>query len=125
MRWFVLAAIAELAGCYAIWLWAREGRGRWWIAVAVCALLFFAWALTRTPSPFAGRTFVAYGGVYLAIALVWGVVIDGFRPDRWDIAGACLALGGALTMLFAPRGGDAPPRPPEAAAERTERSSTD
>lgn len=103
MPWFALAALLELLGCYAIWLWLREGRSALWIAPAAAALLGFAWALTRAPSLVAGRTFAAYAGVYLAGALLWMALVDRIRPDRWDILGAALTLAGAAVILYAPR----------------------
>lgn len=103
MLWFIAAAIAELTGCYAVWLWGRDGSSPAWLVVAVTTLFFFAWALTRTPAPTAGRTFAAYGGVYLLVALAWGVIVARFRPDRWDLIGAAMALAGAAVMLYGPR----------------------
>jgi small multidrug resistance family-3 protein len=104
MQWFALAAVLELLGCYAIWLWLRDGRSPLWIGPAVAALLGFAWALTRAPSLVAGRTFAAYAGVYLLGSLLWMAVVDRVRPDRWDVLGASLALLGAAVILYAPRG---------------------
>lgn len=103
MYWFVVAAIGELAGCYAIWLWAREGGSFLLIPLGVVALLGFAWALSRAPAAFAGRAFAAYAGVYLLSALAWIMVIDRQRPDRWDLIGAGLALVGAAVILYGPR----------------------
>ena len=101
--WFALAAVGELAGCYAVWAWARLGRPVWWLGWGVASLLIFAWALTRVESIYAGRTFAAYGGVYVAAALLWLVIVDGARPDRWDLLGVALCLAGTVVILFAPR----------------------
>jgi small multidrug resistance family-3 protein len=80
--WFVLAAVGELVGCYALWAWLREQRSPLLIALAAASLLFFAWCLTKTPVQVAGRAFAAYTGVYLVAALVWMVGIDRVPPDR-------------------------------------------
>ncbi|NOT07325.1 MAG: YnfA family protein [Gemmatimonadales bacterium] len=104
MPWFILAAILELVGCYAIWLWLRKQYSPAWIVIASIALLGFAAALTRVSTPYAGRAFAAYAGVYLLGALAWMWLIDRIQPDRWDIIGACLSLAGAAIILYGPRG---------------------
>jgi small multidrug resistance family-3 protein len=101
---FAAAAVLELAGCWAIWGWARDSRPAVWLAIGVALLAGFGWMLTRVPVDFAGRAFAAYGGVYLAAALCWMWLVDGRPPDRWDLAGGALALGGAGVILFGPRG---------------------
>jgi small multidrug resistance family-3 protein len=103
MHWFLVAAVLELVGCYAIWLWLREQRSPLWIVLAVVSLLGFAAVLTRAATPYAGRAFAAYAGVYLLGALAWMRLMDGVRPDRWDILGACLSLAGAAVILYGPR----------------------
>ena len=99
---FVATAIAELVGCYLPWLWLRRGGSVWWLAPAAGALVIFVWLLSLHPSG-VGRTYAAYGGVYVATAVVWGWTIDGQRPDRWDIVGAGIAIVGMLIVAFAPR----------------------
>jgi small multidrug resistance family-3 protein len=101
--WFALAAVGELAGCYAVWAWARAGRPAWWLLWGLASLIVFAWALTRIESSFAGRTFAAYGGVYVAAALAWLVMVEGARPDRWDLLGVGICLIGTLVIVLAPR----------------------
>ncbi len=101
---YLLAAFAEIAGCFAFWAVLRLGRSAWWLLPGVVSLILFAWALTRVDTPFAGRAFAAYGGVYIAASLAWMWLAEGARPDRWDLVGAALCLGGAAVILFAPRG---------------------
>jgi len=103
MAWFVLAAVGELVGCYALWTWLRDNRSPLLVVLATASLLFFAWCLTRTPVQFAGRAFAAYGGVYLVGALAWMAGVDRIRPDRWDLLGGALALLGALVIVYGPR----------------------
>jgi len=103
LGWFLLAAVGELAGCYAVWAWVRLGRPAWWLGWGVVSLLVFAWALTRVESSYAGRTFAAYGGVYVAAALAWLVVVERVRPDRWDLFGVGVCLAGTLLIALAPR----------------------
>ena len=103
MIWFILAAVGELVGCYALWVWLRDGRSPLFILLAIASLLFFAWCLSRTPVQFAGRAFAAYAGVYLIGALVWMAAVDRVRPDRWDLLGGAFALVGALIIVYGPR----------------------
>jgi small multidrug resistance family-3 protein len=100
---YLLAAFAEIAGCFAFWGWLRKGASPWWLLPGILSLAVFAYLLTRIESPFAGRAYAAYGGVYIAAALVWLWAIEGNRPDRWDLAGAGLCLVGAALILFGPR----------------------
>ena len=101
---FVLAALAEIAGCFAFWAWLRNGAALWWLAPGVGSLIAFAWLLTLVPSDHAGRAYAAYGGIYIAASLVWLWAAEGQRPDGWDIAGAAIAIAGAMVILLAPRG---------------------
>lgn len=101
---YALAAIAEIAGCFAFWAWARDGRTALWLVPGMASLALFAWVLTRVPVDTAGRAFAAYGGVYIAASLAWMWLVEGQRPDRWDMTGVTLCLIGAATILWAPRG---------------------
>lgn len=103
LAWFLLAAAGELAGCYAVWAVVRLGRSPWWLVAGTASLAIFAWALTRVESTFAGRTFAAYGGVYVLGALAWLVLLDGARPTRWDLAGVALCVAGTLVILLGTR----------------------
>jgi len=98
------AAVAEIAGCFAFWAWLRLGKPVWWVLPGIASLIVFAILLTRIESAFAGRTFAAYGGVYIAASLGWLALIEGQRPDRWDLVGVGVCLLGAAIILFAPHG---------------------
>jgi small multidrug resistance family-3 protein len=100
---FVLAALAEIGGCYAFWAWARLGRSALWLIPGIALLSLFAWLLTLAGPAYAGRAFAAYGGVYIAASLGWLWIVEGARPDRFDLAGAALCLVGAAIILAAPR----------------------
>jgi small multidrug resistance family-3 protein len=101
--WYVLAAVAEIAGCFAFWAWLRNGASPWWLAPGLASLALFAWALTRIDAAHAGRAFAAYGGVYILASLLWLWRVEGVRPDRWDLVGAAICLVGASVILFGPR----------------------
>jgi small multidrug resistance family-3 protein len=100
---YIGAAIAEIAGCFAFWAWLRLDKPIWWIVPGMIALAVFAMVLTRVEAPFAGRAFAAYGGVYIVASLLWLWAIEGQSPDRWDVAGAMVCLGGAALILWGPR----------------------
>lgn len=102
---YLLAALAEIGGCFAAWAVLRLGRSAWWLLPGAACLALFAWSLTRVEAGFAGRAFAAYGGVYIAASLAWMWAVEGARPDRWDAAGAALCLGGAAVILLGPREG--------------------
>jgi small multidrug resistance family-3 protein len=100
---YVIAALAEIAGCFAFWAWLRSGRSPLWIAPGVLSLVIFALLLTRIDSAFAGRAFAAYGGVYIASSLAWMYAVEGSQPDRWDYIGALVCVVGAGIILLGPR----------------------
>ena len=102
---FVMTALAEILGCYLPWLWLREGRSPWLLVPAAASLALFAWLLTLHPGSAAGRTYAAYGGVYVATAVFWLWAVDGQRPDRFDLIGAAVCLGGMAIVYFGPRAG--------------------
>ena len=101
---FVLAAFFEIAGCFAFWVWLRRGGTPLVALVGVASLIAFAFALTRVDSAFAGRAYAAYGGIYIVASLAWLWVVEGQAPTRTDLAGAALAVAGALVIIgFASR----------------------
>ena len=97
------AAIAEIAGCFAVWAWMRQGASILWLLPGIASLAAFAWLLTLAPSEFAGRAYAAYGGVYVAASLIWLLAVEGVRPDRWDLIGAVVCIAGAGIILLGPR----------------------
>jgi small multidrug resistance family-3 protein len=99
---FILTAIAEILGCYLPYRWLREGASIWLLIPAALSLASFAWLLTLHPSA-AGRTYAAYGGVYIAVAILWLWAVDGIRPTHWDWTGVALTLGGMAVIAFQPR----------------------
>ncbi|AQR60395.1 hypothetical protein BZG35_01025 [Brevundimonas sp. LM2] len=102
---YVLAALAEIAGCFAFWAWLRLGQSVWWVGPGMVSLALFAWLLTRVEADAAGRAYAAYGGVYIAASLLWLWLVEQRAPDRWDLLGGGLCLVGAAVILLGPRGG--------------------
>ncbi|TFF23212.1 YnfA family protein [Jiella endophytica] len=98
------AAIAEIAGCFGFWAWLRLGRTALWLVPAAASLCLFAYLLTLVEADQAGRAYAAYGGVYIAASLGWLWLIEGSRPDRWDLCGAAICLAGAAVIIWGPRG---------------------
>ena len=101
---FLLAALAEIGGAWLVWQGVREQRGLVLVVLGVLALGAYGFVATLQPEAHFGRVLAAYGGVFVAGSLAWGVAVDGFRPDRFDLAGAGLCLAGVAVVMFAPRG---------------------
>lgn len=100
---YALAALAEIAGCFAFWGWIRLDKPIWWLVPGVASLALFAWLLTLIDTAAAGRAYAAYGGIYIAASLAWLWLVEGVKPDRWDAGGALLALAGTAIILAGPR----------------------
>ncbi len=100
---FAVAAVAEIGGAWLVWQGVREHRGPAWIGAGLVALGIYGFVATLQPDANFGRILAAYGGIFVAGSLTWGVVVDGFRPDRYDIAGALLCLLGVVVIMYAPR----------------------
>lgn len=98
---FVVTAVAEIVGCYLVYLWLRKGASAWILAAAVASLALFAFLLSLHPAA-AGRTYAAYGCVYIAAAIIWLWGIEGIRPTVWDAAGAAVALAGMGLIVLQP-----------------------
>ena len=100
---FLLAAVAEIGGAWLVWQGVREHRGWLWIGAGVVALGAYGFVATLQPDPNFGRILAAYGGVFVAGSLAWGMALDGFRPDRYDIVGSAVCLLGVAVIMYAPR----------------------
>lgn len=101
---YAAAALAEIAGCFAFWAWLRLDRSPWWVAPGMLSLALFAYLLTLVESEAAGRTYAAYGGIYIVASILWLWGAEGHRPDRWDVTGALICLIGMSVILYGPRG---------------------
>lgn len=99
---FFVTAVAEIVGCYLPWLVLTQGRPVWWLLPAAVSLAVFVWLLTLHPSA-AGRTYAAYGGVYVVVALIWLWRVDGVVPTRWDLVGGGICLVGMAIIALQPR----------------------
>jgi small multidrug resistance family-3 protein len=94
---FVLAALAEIGGAWLVWQGVREHRGLVFVGAGILALGGYGFVATLQPDPHFGRILAAYGGVFVAGSLAWGMAFDGFRPDRYDLVGAALCLVGVAS----------------------------
>jgi small multidrug resistance family-3 protein len=102
---FLLAGVAEIGGAWLVWQGVREHRGLLWIGAGIVALGLYGFVATLQPEANFGRILAAYGGVFVAGSLAWGIVADGFRPDRFDYLGAAICLLGVVVIMYAPRAG--------------------
>ena len=100
---FLLAALAEIGGAWLIWQGWREHRGLLWIAGGIVALGAYGFVATFQPNPNFGRILAAYGGIFVAGSLAWGMLVDHFKPDRYDLIGATICLLGVVVIMYAPR----------------------
>ncbi|MFE4500547.1 YnfA family protein [Rhodococcus sp. NPDC056743] len=98
---FVLAAVLEIGGAWLVWQGIRENKGWIWVGLGVISLGLYGLVATMQPDANFGRILAAYGGVFVAGSLLWAVVMDGFRPDRFDIAGALICLAGVGVIMYA------------------------
>jgi small multidrug resistance family-3 protein len=99
----VLAALAEIGGACRVWQGIREHRGWFWVGAGIVALGAYGFVATLQPDAHFGRILAAYGGVFVAASLAWGMVMDGFRPDRYDLVGSLVCLVGVAVIMYAPR----------------------
>jgi len=101
---FLLAGLCEIGGGYLVWGWMRENRSAFWALGGAAVLALYGVVAALQPITEFGRVYAAYGGVFIVLALAWGVAVDGFRPDRWDLLGASICVVGVLVMVAPPRG---------------------
>lgn len=99
---FFLAALLEIGGGYLVWLWLREKRGRLLGLLGAITLAVYAVIPTFQPAHF-GRVYAAYGGIFIVSSIIWGVLVDKKKPDRFEIIGGSVALLGAAIMMYGPR----------------------
>ena len=99
---FTLTAIAEIVGCYFPYLWLREGKSPWLLLPAGISLAVFSWLLSFHPNLGAGRTYAAYGGIYIAVAILWMWWVEGIKPSIWDFIGVAVSLAGMAIIAFSP-----------------------
>jgi small multidrug resistance family-3 protein len=99
---FAVAAVSEIGGAYLIWMWRRTGKPVIWALAGVVALMIYSLIQTLQTFSF-GRAFAAYGGIFIVCAMVWGWLVDGHIPDRWDIIGGAICLTGVIVIVSAPR----------------------
>lgn len=100
LLWCIAAALCEISGCFAVWAWLRLQKTPLLLLPGALCLGLFAWMLTRIDTPFAGRVYAAYGGVYIAMSLLWLMVVEREAPNRWDLLGSLLSMLGALLILW-------------------------
>jgi small multidrug resistance family-3 protein len=100
---YIVAALAEIGGCFAAWSVMRSGASLWWLVPGVASLCLFAWLLTLAEPAAAGRAFAAYGGIYILSAIGWMMWVEKVPATRADGLGAALALAGCLVILLGKR----------------------
>ena len=100
--YFILAGLCEIGGGYLIWLWLREGKSIWVAAIGAVILVLYGIVPTLQPANF-GRVYVAYGGVFIAMSVLWGWGIDRKAPDKLDLIGSLIALIGVFVIMYWPR----------------------
>ncbi|AFN63544.2 putative integral membrane protein [Mycobacteroides abscessus] len=101
---FTAAAVLEIGGAWLVWQGVREHRGWAWMGLGAIALGAYGFVATLQPDAHFGRILAAYGGIFVAGSLLWGMALDGFRPDRWDVIGALVCLAGVGVIMYMPRG---------------------
>ncbi|HVX00138.1 MAG TPA: YnfA family protein [Candidatus Babeliaceae bacterium] len=99
---FILAGLFEIGGGYLVWLWLKDGKPLWYGVLGGLILALYGVVATWQTANF-GRVYATYGGIFIALALIWAWRVDGFKPDRWDIIGAAIAVIGACIIIYMPR----------------------
>lgn len=101
---FAVAALFEIGGAWLVWQGIREHRGWIWIGAGIIALGLYGAVATLQSDDNFGRILAAYGGIFVAGSIAWGMVADGYRPDLYDVTGALVCLAGMAVIMYAPRG---------------------
>lgn len=99
---FLLAGLCEIGGGYLVWLWIKEGKSIGYGIFGGLILALYGIIATWQTASF-GRVYASYGGIFIAMALLWAWKVEGFKPDKWDIIGACIAITGACIIIYMPR----------------------
>jgi len=97
---FILAGLAEIGGGWLVWQWLRTGWGLGWGLVGGVVLFLYGVLPTLQVEPAFGRVYAAYGGIFVVLSILWGYWVDGWRPDRFDLAGAAIALVGVAVIMW-------------------------
>ncbi|HLA99329.1 MAG TPA: YnfA family protein [Anaerolineales bacterium] len=97
---FLLAGLAEIGGGYLVWQWLREGKAFWFGVIGGAVLFLYGVIPTFQAETAFGRVYAAYGGIFIVLSILWGMVFDGWRPDRFDILGAVTALIGVAIIMW-------------------------
>jgi small multidrug resistance family-3 protein len=100
---FILAGLCEIGGGYLVWLWLKDDKP-WWYGIFGGIILALYGVIATWQSVDFGRVYAAYGGIFILMALIWAWRVDGFKPDKYDIIGAVIAVAGACIIIFMPRG---------------------
>ncbi|MGL5755649.1 MAG: YnfA family protein [Paraclostridium sp.] len=102
--YFLIAGVFEIGGGYLIWLWMREGKNIWYGVIGAIVLILYGIIPTFQPenSSF-GRVYATYGGIFIALSILWGWKVENIVPDKFDLIGAFIALIGVIIIMYAPR----------------------
>jgi len=105
LAFFLIAGLCEIGGGYLVWLWLRDGMS--WILGVLGGFVLFAYGIVPTfqPSHF-HRIYAAYGGIFIVMALLWGWIFQGIKPDAFDIIGASISVVGVVIIFYKPRKGE-------------------
>ncbi|MDX2076152.1 MAG: YnfA family protein [bacterium] len=99
---FALTALAEITGSYLVYSILKHGRSIWLFVPATLLIMLFVWLLTLHPGA-AGKTYAAYGGMYITFSFIWMWVIEGKQPNSWEIIGVLISLVGMSIIILAPQ----------------------
>ena len=100
---FILAGLCEIGGGYLVWQWLKGGKSFGFALGGAVILVLYGVIPTFQPAHF-GRVYAAYGGIFIVMALLWGWLVDKITPDRFDLVGSLIALGGVCVIMYWPRG---------------------
>lgn len=101
--YFLLAGIAEIGGGYLVWLYMRDDKSPLYLLAGAIILILYGIIPTFQPEASFGKVYAAYGGVFIALSILWAWLIDGLRPDMYDIIGGLVCLVGVYIIMYAPR----------------------